>query len=156
MRLGQALISTLIVGVLGMQSLAYFTGSRLYPFVNYPMFSQSWGPPIEVVIHQMHAEMPDGRRVNVSADYMNLHAFAWRELTVRRIIAEPVDGPTHDLVEEHRAESLLDVLAAIDEHEGQSPVALHFTLDHHRVVAGEIEKSTDYQTLVLDTAADDE
>lgn len=136
----QAAISVLIVVVLGMQGLAFFTGTRFYPFVDYPMYRRAYGPPVEAVMYGMHAELLDGRRIDVTAEYLGLKRFAWEDVTVKRILAEPGDGPRAALIAEHRSEALERVTAAVRQREGVEPVALHFTIQTHRIVPGGIER----------------
>lgn len=139
-------ISVLIVGCLTMQSVAYFAGTRFYPFVNYPMYRRAYGPPVEARMYQMFAQLPDGRRIDVSPEYLGIKRFAWEDATVKRILAEP-GGP---LVEEHRAEALDRVTAAVQARNGAEPVALHFTIQTHRIVPEGIERDTAEQTVRLD------
>ncbi|MCG8509471.1 MAG: hypothetical protein MI741_09615, partial [Rhodospirillales bacterium] len=126
-------ISFVIVAVLGMQVAAYFTGKRYYPFIDFPMYNRAFGPPVECFTDEMHAEMPDGRWINVSPTYMGIKFFAWQDVTVLRIISPPGKGKYKQRVEEHRIEARQRTRDTVANREGQSPVALHFRRQVYRV-----------------------
>lgn len=145
-------ISAVIVVCVTMQSVAYFAGTRFYPFVDYPMYRRAYGPPVEARMYQMVAELPDGRRVDVSAEYLGIKRFAWEDATVKRILAEPGNA----LVEEHRADALGRVASAVRDRDGAEPVALHFTIQTHRIADDGIQRETDERTVPLEESPETE
>ena len=111
--LGAALLSQLAVTGAGVA--AKLDGrtyhATMWPFVDYPMYSQSSGPPVRTTTVQLRAVLDDGSEAIIDDTFMGLNHFAWRYHVVERLVAEPLADPAADpalaaLVEEHRAAAL--------------------------------------------------
>ncbi len=99
-----------------------------WPFVDYPMYSKSSGPPIQTASVAFFAETASGQRVELDAPATGLRYFGWRYNLVERLVAPPIDDPTQPelaaLVEAHRAEALGKVIDATQRLAGDPPAKL--------------------------------
>jgi len=68
---------------------------KLWPFTDYQMYDASYRAPLEVSGHQVFAQLDDGRRVELTAEALDMDhdAFRWRFVdAVRRRRSERIDA----------------------------------------------------------------
>ena len=141
--------------------------ATMWPFVDYPMYSRSSGPPVTTSAVRLVATLANGSEVVVDTEFMGLNWFAWRDHVVERLVADPLPDPERDpalaaLIEEHREEALERVWSQVVIATGEGPVDLMvyrtvYTLEGRRMVTSEVEQPVDLTARLraLDRAADE-
>lgn len=122
-----------------------------WPFVDYPMYAQASGPPVQAFTLELFAVTDAGERVVCDTEAMGLNHFAWRYTVVERLVAEAVP-PSGDpvlaaLVEEHRREALGKVVHAVEQHAGRPPTQLIVERTVHELRGRHIEHDVVTTTL---------
>ncbi len=129
--------------------------ATMWPFVDYPMYSRSSGPPVRTTAVQLLATLGDGEEAVVDQEMMGLNFFAWRFHIVERLVAEPLSGEAAAadpklaaLIEEHRAEALDRVWTQVVVTTGKVPRELTvyrtiYTLEGRELVTEEVDQPVD-------------
>ena len=153
--LGAALLSQLAVTGAGVA--AKVDGrtyhATMWPFVDYPMYSKSSGPPVRTTTVQLLARLDDRSKVVIDEAFMGLNHFAWRYHVVERLVAEPPADPDADpaltaLIEEHRDAALGRVWNRVVVETGHPPTDLTVyrtvhTLSGRRIDTEELTQPVD-------------
>ena len=68
--------NTLIVLVLGLQAATFYFDVVLWPFVDYPMYNQSFGPEVTARFTHLKATLADGRTVDVTPELLKISQYS--------------------------------------------------------------------------------
>ncbi len=138
-RLGRGLLNVLIAGVLGLQVATFWTGTVVWPFIDYPMYSKPMDGPVSCSFYEITATLEDGQALTVDAASMSLQHFG-HQLAAERMIAPPSDRPRwREAVERDRQRSLEMVVEAVRSTTGQTPVAVDVLEEIHELTDAGIE-----------------
>ncbi len=162
--------SVVIVLVLLAQVVVTVTGAAVkwkhntfedhyWPFLDYPMYSEAYGPPVQTSTVELLATLPDGQTAVVDATYMGLDFFGWRYHIVERLVAPvPTGQYAHfaEAVAEHRAEALRRVVSQVETVAEATPVALTvnrrvYTIEDNELIEHDEVSSIDPQTSEVTT-----
>ncbi len=160
MRKEHVIPSVVIVTVLLAQGAATVAGvvikrqgrafdDHFWPFMDYPMYSEAYGLPVQTSTVRLAVTLPDGRLVEADAAYMGLDFFGWRYHIVERLVAETPTGDYAELadaVEADRAEALRRIVAQVEANEGVVPAqaTVHrkvYTVGDHGLTETDTEES---------------
>lgn len=123
-----------------------------WPFLDYPMYSRSSGPPVQADTTRLFAELPDGSRVEVTAKFIGLKYFAWRYGIVERLVAEPIGPDRPELaakVEAHRIEARDKAAFRVEQVSEQVPVRFIVERTVRTLQGREIQTTTAEQSLEM-------
>lgn len=69
-------IYLVIAAVLGMQLSTFRTGTKVWPFMAYCMYAESW-PKAEAWQRSLFAELADGQSAELTPELFGLHYYGW-------------------------------------------------------------------------------
>ncbi|MEM7681958.1 MAG: hypothetical protein AAF288_08375 [Planctomycetota bacterium] len=102
------------------------TATRTWPFLNYPMYSRSYGPPVQADSRAIYADLPNGEQVQVTPEDMGMSFFAhdWAAFRLLDDPAKQTNPEKVQLVEHNRDQAAQQVVDGVRAVHGQTPTAI--------------------------------
>ncbi len=134
------LLTTIACTVIGLQAAPLVVGRLFWPFLDYPMYSITHGPPVQTQVFEAVVHTAEGESVVADAEFMGLNLWAWKLERVQPAL------------DEADPQAIAAFEAQVRRQTGLTPVRLELVIDTHELTEAGLVQTRQMQQFLLGDA----